>query len=169
MKIFKMIIHLLAHISYFLIIVYVAICIPILFGQKPMVVLSDSMKPVFTKGCLVYYDSKANISKLKVDDIISFKLNNDKVVSHRVYEIKDDIILTKGDNNASVDPFTINRSQVLGTIDKYYIPYIGYYIAFVNSHYYLLILVFIILFLEFLFTNIKAKDKIDILLEKESI
>ena len=157
MRVFKTIIHILANISYFLILLYVIICIPILFGHKPMIVLSNSMSPVFKKGYLIYYDKNIKVNELKDRDIIAFNVQDKKIISHRIYEIKENKILTKGDNNNSIDPFTVKYENILGRVDGVKAPYIGYFVAFVNSHLYLIVVIFFILLFEFFLSNVNIK------------
>ena len=56
MGIIKKIIHFFANIAYILIILYAIVCIPILFGKNPVVVLSGSMEPTYKIGSIIYYE-----------------------------------------------------------------------------------------------------------------
>ena len=103
MEIIKKIIHFLSNIIYILITLYVIICLPMLFNYKPLVVLSGSMEPTLPTGSVIYYHPVEE-SDLKVGDIVTFKLKDNKtLVSHRITSINNGIIQTKGDANNSVD------------------------------------------------------------------
>ena len=43
----KRYIHYLALLCYILILIYISVCIPIIYGYKPLVVLSGSMEPTY--------------------------------------------------------------------------------------------------------------------------
>ncbi len=55
MKIFKTIVHSLSYVCYLFIIVYALVCLPYIFGYKPLVVLTGSMEPTFTISRVTYY------------------------------------------------------------------------------------------------------------------
>lgn len=163
MKVLKGIIHVLAWICYVAIAVYAIICIPLIFGHKPLVVLSDSMEPNIKEGSIIYY-KKVPKKEIKEGNIISFKIS-DKIVSHRVYKVDDSGFTTKGDATSTIDPVVITYDQVLGKVDSIVLPYIGYYIKTVNNHYYIVIGVVIILILEFVTSNISRKKDDDLVEE----
>ena len=81
-------VHVLALLMYALISLYVVICLPIIFGYKPLVVLTGSMEPTLKEGGIVYY-KKVNPTELKEGDIITFKISEDTVVSHRIEKVND--------------------------------------------------------------------------------
>ena len=71
MAIVKRFVHVIAQIIYVLIVIYALVCAPMIFGYKPLVVLSGSMEPSFSTGSVVYY-TKVSTSDLKAGDIITF-------------------------------------------------------------------------------------------------
>ena len=166
MEIIKKIIHFLSNIIYILITLYVIICLPMLFNYKPLVVLSGSMEPTLPTGSVIYYHPVEE-SDLKVGDIVTFKLKDNKtLVSHRITSINNGNIQTKGDANNSVDSLDLTYSSIMGVDSNIYIPYVGYFIQFVNEHLYLVAIVVTILVLEFLLSNIIDDKKGDIKDEK---
>lgn len=166
MAILKKIVHYFSYICYFLIILYVAVCIPNIFGYKPLVVLTGSMEPSFKPGSVIFYE-KVEEKDIKEGDIITFKIDNDTLVSHRVNKITEDgLYETKGDCNNAPDSKLISYSNVVGKNTKVSIPYIGYYIRFVNDNLYLVMIVILILVSEFLLSNFGTFD-IDKNKEKE--
>ena len=135
-------------------------------NYKPLVVLSGSMEPTLPTGSVIYYHPVEE-SDLKVGDIVTFKLKDNKtLVSHRITSINNGIIQTKGDANNSVDSLDLTYSSIMGVDSNIYIPYVGYFIQFVNEHLYLVAIVVTILVLEFLLSNIIDDKKGDIKDEK---
>ena len=158
MDFLKKIIHILSNISYLLIGIYAIVCIPVLFGYHPVVVLSGSMEPTYKVGSVLYY--KEVLEKdLKKGDVISFSLEKNQLVSHRIVSIEEGLIETKGDANSVSDVHKISYKNVRGKVEKVSIPYVGYYIKMVNDH--LLIVVIaavVILVSEFLLSNVGIFD-----------
>ena len=123
-------------ILYVLIIIYLLIFVPSLWGHRPLVVISGSMEPTLQVGGLLYYHEE-NIDNFKKDDILVYKSRN-HIISHRVVEKLDDGFITKGDANKSVDSAIISNSKVLGKGTNWCIPYLGLYADFIYTHKYLL-------------------------------
>lgn len=157
MGIVKKIIHILSIICYLFIIVYGLVCVPIIFKYKPLVVLTGSMEPTFKTGSVIYYKTVSE-DELKVGDIITFKYD-ESLISHRIYSIDNSLYETKGDANNAPDATRISYSNIVGKDANVYIPYVGYYVKFINENMYLLIIVGIILVSEFILSNVKIKSK----------
>ncbi len=157
MGIIKKIVHFLSYIAYILIILYGIVCIPMIFGKTPVVVLSGSMEPTFKTGSVIYYE-KVSAKDIKVGDIITFKLDN-KYISHRVNSIDNNLYETKGDANSVADVNKIEYNNIKGKVIDFYIPYIGYYIKFINDNLrFIIITLIVILVSEFLLENIETFD-----------
>lgn len=123
-------------ILYILVIIYLLIFIPSLWGHKPLVVISGSMEPTLKVGGLLYYHEQ-DIEEFDTSDILVYK-TKDHIISHRITDIKDNGFITKGDNNNEVDSNVINHSQILGKGTNWSIPFLGYYADFIYGHKYLL-------------------------------
>lgn len=158
MGLLKKIIHVIAIFCYLAITVYVLLVIPKIFGNNPVVVLSNSMTPTYPVGTIVYYHKvpKANI---KINDVITFKTTNNKFVTHRVNEIVDNKFQTKGDANNSPDAKLVDYENIVGKVAPISIPFLGYYVGFINSHIYSVIGVVIVLVLEFVLANFDINRK----------
>lgn len=126
-------------ILYFFTTLYLVIFIPVLWGKKPLVVISGSMEPILKVGGILYYE-QINIDDFKVDDILVYQLN-DHIVSHRILKIDKDGFITKGDNNSSVDSYIVYKENIIGKGTNWSIPYIGYYADFIYNHKYLLLII----------------------------
>lgn len=157
MAMVKKIIHILSLIIYVAVIVFALVEVPIIFGYKPLVVLSGSMEPAYKVGCVLYYH-KVPIEKLKVGDSITYTLKDGTYITHRIVSKKDNLIETKGDSNNTADPL-VEPSQILGKVSKFNIPFIGYcYVGFIKYHSIIIGILVLILVSEFLLTNVKTFD-----------
>ena len=131
-------------IIYILILIYLFIFIPSLFGYKPLVVISDSMNPTLKVGGILYYH-KLDINNFNKDDILVYQ-SKDHIISHRIVNVTETGFITKGDANNSIDFGEVNNNQVLGKGTNWCIPYIGYYADFIYTHkHYLYIGIFLLI------------------------
>ena len=142
-------------VFYILIIIYLIIFIPVLWGKRPLVVISGSMEPILKVGGILYYE-KINLDDFKKDDILVYQLNEHKV-SHRIVNINEYGFETKGDNNNSNDSYIVDKNNVIGRGNNWSIPYIGYYADFIYNHKYLLIVMIILSYFNIWFNSIKDK------------
>lgn len=96
-------------------------------GYCLLTVLSDSMSPILNTGDLVLV--KRHPAKIKVGDIITFRIKENILVTHRVIQthMQDGKILyiTKGDANKDEDQEFIGGDRLFG-LYKATIPKIGY-------------------------------------------
>ena len=147
--------NLIFKIIYFLILIYILIFVPTIFGHKPLVVISNSMNPILKVGGILYYEN-IDLNELKVGDILVYKTKA-HIISHRIVEIKEEGFITKGDANNTIDSNLINKNQVLGKGTNWSIPYLGYYADFIYTHKYLLVISIGILTIDFV--NEKKEGK----------
>ena len=149
-------------IIYILVILYLLIFIPTIWGQKPLVVISGSMEPTLNVGGILYYE-KTEFKDFQVDDIIVYQLD-DHIISHRVYDITENGIITKGDANNTYDNLLISENQILGKGTNWCIPLIGYYADFIYNHKYLLYITLLVIIVDM--TRDKNKRKVGVVNEK---
>lgn len=142
-------------VFYILIIIYLIIFIPVLWGNRPLVVISGSMEPILKVGGILYYE-KINLDDFKKDDILVYQLN-EHIVSHRIVNINEYGFETKGDNNNSNDSYIVDKNNVIGRGNNWSIPYIGYYADFIYNHKYLLIVMIILSYFNIWFNSRKDK------------
>ena len=124
-----------------------------------LAVASDSMKPVFARGALVF-SSGIDPNQIKAGDIIVFsvspvfqeKYGYPATICHRVERIQNNegklYFRTKGDNNGSDDPFMTPGDNVIG-LEKNALPLAGYGVLFAQSSqgkYFLVGLILLFLF-----------------------
>ncbi len=128
---------------------------PSFFGYKNFIVLTGSMEPTLNKGDIVFVKETNDI---KVNDIISFRINN-SVVTHRVKEIYKedgkDFYITKGDANTGTDTELINIEIVEGKY-SFKIPFLGRIILFFQKPIGIIVL-FTVLVIFLLLSSIKPK------------
>lgn len=99
---------------------------------KPVVIVSNSMQPVYNRGSVVVVRLWVDPMDIKSGDIIQYKhKQSGDMITHRVVDIQQSgdgsgqrVFITKGDNNQSKDP-PVRVSQVTGIIMTE-VPYIGY-------------------------------------------
>lgn len=132
-----------------------------IFGIVPYVVLSGSMEPTMKTGSLCFINKNTNIEKIKVDDVIAFKMKDGTLVTHRAIEINDSGIVTKGDNNKVADSNVVAKENFVGK-NLFWIPKVGYVVkAFQTTKGKIIAVTLIILLLVFgfLFGEDKKKSK----------
>lgn len=103
-----------------------------LFGLKPYIVQSGSMEPVIHTGSVVYINELAK-NDIEVGDIIAYRLTNRIFVTHRVVEMSNDSVITKGDANESPDLAPISKKNIIGKF-MFTIPWIGYPITRIKEN-----------------------------------
>lgn len=138
--------------------------IPNLFGIKPFIVLTDSMKPEIVSGDLAMIKN-VKVKSLKEGDIIAFRnTEDDSVTLHRITEVKKDNNIisfrTKGDNNNSEDKRDVKLENIEGIYFNR-IKYLGKISMFIRSPegILLFLLVIFLIFLIIQFIKIKIQKK----------
>ena len=101
-------------------------------GIVPYVVLSGSMEPTIETGSVCFINKHASFDSIKEKDIIAFKLKDGTLVTHRVVEVNESGIKTKGDNNADIDGSTITKNNFVGK-NIFWIPKVGYVVKAFQS------------------------------------
>ena len=100
------------------------------FGYRLGFVMSDSMEPAIPTHSLLIEKEYQQGEVLLVGDVVSFYPDVESSysslrITHRIVEINDGVITTKGDNNEIADPYTLDCSdvsaKVVGTI-PYFLP-----------------------------------------------
>ena len=102
-----------------------------LFQLKPFVVLSGSMEPEYHVGSLIYVKS-VDYKTLQVGDDITYMLDKDTVVTHRIIEVLVDEedpetlrYFTQGIANEVPDATSVHYKNIIGK-PVFTIPYLGY-------------------------------------------
>lgn len=85
-----------------------------IFGYTMFVVKSGSMEPTISTDDIILVKIQQN--DLNVNDIISYEEDN-MIITHRIIEVQQNDITTKGDNNNTQDGLT-KREKVIGKVIK---------------------------------------------------
>lgn len=87
-----------------------------ILGYKPFIISTESMEPNYKVNSIVIV-KKSNFNDVKEGDIIAFssKMLSGKNVFHRATEITEQGIITKGDNNDSIDQEFVTEETFIGT------------------------------------------------------
>ncbi|MBR3786557.1 MAG: signal peptidase I [Firmicutes bacterium] len=106
-----------------------------LIGWDVYVVLSGSMEPTYKTGAVLYVDD-VDTSTLQAGDPVTYVINGDVKVTHRIVEVvKQDgqtFYKTKGDANNVEDGGLVAESQVIGA-PVFSIPYLGHLVTFIQG------------------------------------
>ena len=109
--------------------------IPKVTGVEAYVVMSGSMEPAYKTGSLIYTAENIDCDELETGDVITFRLNDSTVATHRIVGISthSDTLMfqTKGDANNVPDPNPVPEQNVIGKVICG-IPYLGYAADFVQ-------------------------------------
>ena len=109
-----------------------------LIGLQVFTVLSGSMEPAYHVGSLIFV-KEADSVELTSGDVITFMMDNNTVVTHRIVEVvpdeNDPEILrfrTKGDANNAEDGSLVHYRNVIGT-PIFTIPALGYVATYIQN------------------------------------
>jgi signal peptidase len=120
-----------------LLVVFAALLVvPRFVGIDTYVVLSGSMEPVHKTGGLIYTTRNVDTDQLEVGDVITFKMSETTIATHRVIDIKNDggtrMFQTKGDANPNPDQNLVPEQNVIGK-SLFSIPYMGYAANYIQN------------------------------------
>ena len=155
MKIFKKVVSYLSILCYVVIIALVLILAPMVVGYKPVVVLSGSMEPTYPVGSLIYYKA-ASFEDIKENDAITFRVDDDTLVTHRVI-VKNEIsqtFVTKGDANPTNDTNPVEYQNVAGKTLEFCLPVVAS-----SAKYIAVAIIGGILLLNIVLSNLVADEK----------
>jgi signal peptidase len=109
-----------------------------LIGLQVYSVLSGSMEPAYPVGSLIYVKA-VDCKELKVGDPITYRLDEDTVVTHRIIEVLIDEedpntirYFTQGDANDIPDATSVHYKNILGT-PVFAVPYMGYVSNYIQN------------------------------------
>ena len=94
-------------------------------GIRPYVVISGSMEPAIHKGSLSFINTHSKYEDIKLGDIIAYQAATGDKVTHRVSEVTEEGLKTRGDANSVDDVAPTTESNFLGK-NIFSIPMLGY-------------------------------------------
>ena len=84
---------------------------------------------------LIFLDKVDTLDEIKLYDIICYRNDEDQRIVHRVVEINDDYLITRGDANNVSDDIEITLDRIVGKYNGGKIPRIGAFTFFISSDY----------------------------------
>jgi len=106
-----------------------------ILGIKAMPVLSGSMEPFISTGDMIVA-TNIDPQDIKKDDVITYRINQNTLVTHRVIEITNEngrlMFKTKGDANNVEDQAFVSSEQLVGRL-IFNIPKGGYLANFIKT------------------------------------
>lgn len=112
---------------------------PQVFGYQFKTVLSGSMEPEFLTGSVIAVEPMEGEERqnLKEGDVITFMESADKLITHRIIEVKETgngaVYTTKGDNNNAPDTEPVLADNVVAKYTGITIPFLGYAVNFAQT------------------------------------
>lgn len=102
------------------------------FDHQTIVIRGRSMEPTLPFASLIIIDRTPET--LERGDIVTFRADNDVLVTHRVTEVLEDgaFLRTHGDANPNPDPRPIATAQVVGEV-AWSAPLLGYPLGILSS------------------------------------
>lgn len=152
-----------------------------IFGYKPYIVLSDSMKDTFEVGDIAV-SKTVDVSTLEVGDIITFtSIDHGETVTHKIREITtyegEPAFITYGTTTGVDDAYPVPFTNVTGEY-QFRLPGMGYFFEFLRTPagyvtlilipFLLLIILQAIKFFQ-LARQYKAEQKAEIMAEKAEV
>jgi len=108
-----------------------------ILGYELKTVLSGSMEPTFMTGSVIAIKPSGDKSKFQPGDIITFKMRDKMLVTHRIVEVVKQgervFYRTKGDNNNTPDQELVSSIQVIGQYTGFTLPYAGYFFSYAST------------------------------------
>lgn len=141
---------------------------PSFYIYKAYLISTDSMEPEIKQGDAIVI-KKVSEEQLKINDIVTFKIN-EEIITHRIVKINDNGIektyVTKGDSNNVEDPDILSFEDIEGKqIIK--IPYLGKIMGSLKNG--IIIILVILISLIMYLNRIEMKEKSETRREKKKI
>ncbi|MGN1411190.1 MAG: signal peptidase I [Oscillospiraceae bacterium] len=159
MKVVLNIFRVLSWICYLIIVLFILIELPLIFGYKPEIVLTGSMIPTYPIDSIIYY-KQTDFKDIHINDVITFDLGQ-SIVTHRVVDkdIQNMSFVTKGDANASNDRDVVYYNQVQGKVGTVCIKHLGKFVIIFQSNRLIIIVMATILIIYYILSHIADSPK----------
>lgn len=87
-----------------------------LFGYRPVLVLTGSMEPYMMTNGVALTKEVTDINDLEVGDVVTYHMETESGrqirITHRIIELDNGIIRTKGDNNRVEDGYDLTMENI---------------------------------------------------------
>ena len=109
----------------------VILVVPAVLGYTELAVLTGSMEPTLPVGSLIYIQ-ETDPAQLQVGDVVTYQLEGDTMVTHRVVENTpaENYLVTQGDANQDPDG-EITYDRIMGKM-AFHLPYLGYILSLIH-------------------------------------
>ena len=94
---------------------------------RPYAIVTGSMEPAINRGDLVFI---RHVDSFSVGDVVTYRKGR-MIITHRVYQVLDNGVRTKGDANAEPDPYIVPYRDVLGRV-VLRVPLLGWPLIWAN-------------------------------------
>jgi signal peptidase len=106
-----------------------AVLLPALLGYQRYAIASGSMTGTHDRGSLVFSEV-VPVASLRAGDVITYQppagAGPGHLITHRIVSIRDGVLRTKGDANATADPWRFTLSEPTQARAAFSVPYAGY-------------------------------------------
>jgi len=136
MKVVLVIFRTLLYIVYFLIIAAgIAIAVLLLQGKRLYCIETGSMEPTCPVGAMIVVE-KTEFEQLNENDIITFVISDNTIVTHRLVGIDSEnrLLTTKGDANMFADNSPVSYENVIGRV-SFCVPLAGYLFIILSTRF----------------------------------
>lgn len=128
------------------------------YGIVPRIILSSSMEPNIHMGSVTFIDTNTGLEELQVGDVIAYHATDSVEVAHRIIDISEKGIRTKGDANEGRDKNLVTKENYIGKI-IYTIPMAGLALLSIRTPFGILIGIAMVLFTALININSSGKQK----------
>ena len=115
-----------------LILVALLVSVLFLFRIKPYVVATGSIEPAIPVHSICFVNENTALETISVGEVISFRMGDNMLVTHRVTAIDNGKYTTKGDANNTEDASAVTRDNYIGKT-VFVIPGLGNLLIFLKS------------------------------------
>lgn len=124
-----------------------------LFGMAFLCVTTGSMEPTINSGELIIIREK---DKYLENDIVTYLDDDGFLITHRIVNIDEDKMITKGDNNNLNDP-EVQMKNIQGKVILHS-KLLGVFVIYILKP---LIFIYVIILLIINFKDLKTKERVD--------
>lgn len=97
-------------------------------GFRPFILVSPSMEPLYTKGSLVWADTRVGVEDVEIGDVLVYRAPSGNLVMHRLIGHN----LLQGDANNVAQEIELDKTNYVGKA-AFSLPWVGDAVAAVLS------------------------------------
>ena len=119
-------------ISTAVIVIAVLLAVLYLCGIRLYRVKTGSMGVLMPEGSVCFVSTYSDFDKISTGDVISFRVSDEMLVTHRAVRITAEGVYTQGDGNDTEDPDPVTKENYIGKA-VFALPYIGGALGFLHT------------------------------------